>query len=389
MAASDIHPFKVDIPKAEVDRLKRKLDDTRLPPREIVPGAGESYGPSYNWASTLFHEWKTNFDWYKIQDELNKASHFTTRIEGINLHFVHARANEKIHPRAIPLLLVHGWPGSFYEFSKVWHPLSHPESETDPAFHVVVVSMPGYCWSDWPPKAGWTLKDNARVFDALMRKLGYEEYMVQAGDWGHFVAREMGAKYTNSCKLVHFNFAPCGVPDEPSQRTEEEKALADRFEYFLINHMGYAVEMRTRPHTIGFALHDNPIGILMWAGEKYNEAAAPENQIKASWKEAILATVSLYYFTGCIMPSMLCYYENVQHDKFPAYTCQPENYVNVPFGYSSSHYDLDFASKREVEKTGNLVFYKKYNDGGHFAALECPQHITRDLRELAAQEWKQ
>ncbi|KAL4944823.1 hypothetical protein BDV06DRAFT_209934 [Aspergillus oleicola] len=336
MAASDIHPFKVDIPRAEVDRLKRKLDDTILPGREIVPGADENYDmlitqsgpitkylrPSYTWASSLFNEWKTNFDWYKIQDELNQAPHYTTKIEDINLHFVHARANEKIHPRAIPILLVHGWPGSFYEFSKVWHPLSRPESETDPAFHVVVVSMPGFCWSDWPPRAEWTFKDNARVFDALMRKLGYDQYM-------------MGAKYTESCKLVHFNFAPSGVPDDQSQWAAEERKLAERSEDFLVNHMGYAVEMRTRPHTIGFALHDNPIGILMWAGEKYNEAAAPVNQEKA-----------LYYFTGCIMPSMLCYSEN------------PENYCKVPFGYSSSRYDLDFASKREVKKTGNLVFYR-------------------------------
>ncbi|KAL4934017.1 Alpha/Beta hydrolase protein [Aspergillus undulatus] len=159
--ATDIHPFEVDIPPAEVERLQRKLNDTRIPDREIIRGAGEKY-------------------------------------EDINLHFVHARANEKFHANAIPLLLIHGWPGSFYEFSRVWYPLSHPESEIDPAFHVVV------------------------------------------------------------------------------------------------------------PHTIGFALHDNPLGMLMWVGEKYNEAAHPSNQEAASWREAILATCSLYYFTGCIMPSMLC-----------------------------------------------------------------------------------
>ncbi|KAL5333036.1 Alpha/Beta hydrolase protein [Aspergillus crustosus] len=349
MATSEIKQFKIDIPSQEVERLKRNLNDTRLRGREI-----------------------------------NEYPNYLCTIEDVKIHFLHDRAER---PGAIPLLLVHGWPGSFYEFSRVWGPLSHPEIETDSAFDVVVLSMPGFCWSDWPPRAGWTLQDNARCFDKLMQKLGYAKYMVQEGDWGHFVARELGARYTDSCKLVHFNFAPCGLPEDAAQRTEHERSLAERADDFLENHMGYAVEVRTRPHTIGIALNDNPIGILMWAGEKYNEAASPENQKQRSWSQAILATASFYYFTDCIMPSALCYYENVRHEDFAEITRDPANYVKVPFGYSSFYYDLDFSTKREVEATGNLVFYKEHNDGGHFAALECPQHIIADLRELASQEW--
>ncbi|KAL4811131.1 Alpha/Beta hydrolase protein [Aspergillus unguis] len=367
MSNPGIQQFKINIPPQEVDRLQRKLNDTRLPPREIVPGAGTNYGPSYTWAKDLLEEWKTNFEWTTIQSKLNKYPHYLTKIEGINIHFLHARAEA---PNAIPLLLVHGWPGSFYEFSRVWGPLSHPENPEDQTFH-----------------AGWTLQDSARVFDALMHRLGYEEYMVQGGDWGHFVARELGARYADSCRLVHFNFAPCGVP-EPSERMDKEEESAKRADEFMEGHMGYAVEMRTRPHTVGIALHDNPIGILMWAGEKYNEAAYPENQRQKSWSEAILTTASLYFFTGCIMPSMLCYYENVRHENFAEFTKDPKNYVKVPFGYSSFRYDVDFTSRREVEKTGNLVFYREYEDGGHFAALECPQYIIKDLRELASQSWK-
>ncbi|KAL4868590.1 Alpha/Beta hydrolase protein [Aspergillus spectabilis] len=287
-------------PTSKVDRLKRKLNDTRLSGREIVPGAGERY------------------DWYAIQDQINEYPHYLCTIEDVKIHFLHARAER---PDATPLLLVHGWPGSFYEFSRDWGPLSHPETEDDPAFNVVVVSMPGFCWSDWPPKAGWTLPGNARV-------TWFKE------GTGAILLRESWS------------------------------------------------------HTIGIALKGNPIGISMWAGEKYNEAASPENQKQRSWSQAILTTASLYYFTGCIMPSMLCYYENVRHGDFPTFTRDPANYVKVPFGYSSFYHDLDFSSNREVEKTGNLVFYKEYNDGGHFAALECPYHIIRDLRELASQEWK-
>ncbi|KAK6222667.1 hypothetical protein LQW54_000848 [Pestalotiopsis sp. IQ-011] len=373
-----IIPFKVDIPREEVDRLQRKLNDTRLPKSEIVPGAGTKYGPEYSWATHLFETWTTDYDWYAVQDEINEFPHYLTTIEDVKIHFLHARADRT---NAIPLLLVHGWPGSFWEFSQVWGPLSHPTNTEDPAFHVVVPSMPGFCWSSWPPRAGWTLQDNARIFDKLMKRLGYDEYMIQCGDWGHFVGRELGSKYTDSCKLMHTNFAPSPLPDDV-EYTEREKAVAARVDDWIENHIGYA------PHTIGIGLNDNPVGILMWVGEKYNEAADPETQKGAFWTKAILTTASLYFFTDCIMPSMLCYYENIQHHDFASFAMQPENRIKIPFGYTSFYWDTEPSSKRAVERTGNLVFYKERNNGGHFAALEVPTGLTEDIRELAAQEWK-
>lgn len=170
--SSDIKPFKVDIPKEEVDRLKRKLKDTRLPPKEIVPNAGTKYGPTYEWAKNLYDAWINDFDWYPIQDQINSAPHYITHVEDVKIHFVHARSKRE---DAIPLIMCHGWPGSFYEFNQCWGPLSNPSDSKLPAFHVVVPSMPGYCFSDWPPKAGWTLQDNARIFNTLMKKLGYNE----------------------------------------------------------------------------------------------------------------------------------------------------------------------------------------------------------------------
>lgn len=169
---AEIKSFKVDIPKEEVDRLKRKLKDTRLPPKEIVPDAGTRYGPTYEWAKNLYEAWINDFDWFPIQDQINSAPHYITHIEGVKIHFVHARSKRE---DAIPLIMVHGWPGSFYEFNQVWGPLSNPSDPSLPAFNVVVPSMPGYCFSDWPPKAGWTLQDNARIFNVLMKRLGYKE----------------------------------------------------------------------------------------------------------------------------------------------------------------------------------------------------------------------
>ncbi|OLN81014.1 putative epoxide hydrolase 7 [Colletotrichum chlorophyti] len=371
---SDIRDFTVDVSSDEVERLKRKLRDTRLPGRPIVPDAGENYGPKYELVEEMYNAWTNSFDWYAVQKEMNEVPHYITTIEDLDIHFVHVPSENQ---KAIPLLAVHGWPGSFWEFSQVWGPLAHPSRPDDPAFHVVAPSLPGFCWSSWPPRSGWKLQDSARVLDNLMKRLGYNEYMVQCGDWGHFIGRELGSKYTDSCKLVHCNFAPSPMP-EGVEFTDREKKVSDRNEDWLQNHMGYAVEMRTRPHTIGIALHDNPMGILMWVGEKFNEASNPENQAKSFWTKAILTTASLYYFTGCILPSMLPYYESPTHDKFAEFALKEENQIKVPFGYTSFFWDTEPSSKRAVERTGNLVFYKERDDAGHFAALEHPVGLMED-----------
>lgn len=177
----------------------------------------------------------------------------------------------------------------------------------------------------------------------------------------HYESR-MGSRYTDSCKLIHFNFAPSPLP-ELSRRgrqeyTERERGVQAKVQDWLENHMGYAINMRTRPHTIGFAFNDNPIGIMMWVGEKYNEAAGPENQKKRYWTQHILATSSIYYFTHTIMPSMLCYYENVRHEHFADFAMEPSNRITTPFGYTSYFFDTEPSSKRAVERTGNLVWYK-------------------------------
>lgn len=229
--SEEITTFKVDIPQSEVDRLKRKLQDTRLPPKEIVPNAGSKYGPTYEWCKNLYNAWVNDFDWYEHQKIINSAPHYTTHVEEVKIHFVHARSKRE---DAIPLIMVHGWPGSFYEFSRVWNALANPEDPKQPAFHVVVPSMPGYGFSDWPPKAGWTLQDNARLFDTLMKRLGYSQYYIQAGDWAHWVARELGSKYTDSCKLIHFNFAPSPLP-EGVEYTQREKEVQGRVDDWLEN----------------------------------------------------------------------------------------------------------------------------------------------------------
>lgn len=379
--STDIRPFKISVPKDEVDRYYRKIRDTRVPTRDIVPDAGSEYGFTTEWATDLHQLWANKYDWIEQERLINQWDHFLTDIEDITIHFIHQRSQS---PKAIPLLLVHGWPGSFYEFSQVINKFT--SSSGSPSFHCVVPSLPGFCWSSGPPK-GWTLKQTARLFHKLMQRLGYNQYCVQSGDWGHWVGRELGANYADSCKVVHFNFAPAPLPEDV-ELTEREAKVQRRVEDWMDNHMGYAIMMRTRPHTVGWILQDNPVGIMVWLGEKYNEAANPENQKKEDWKMHILTMTSLYYFSNCIMTSSLPYYENIRHENFAAFAMRPENRIKVPFGYTSFWWDTEPSSKRAVERTGNLVFYRERNDGGHFACLECPEGIVVDVREIVSKHWE-
>lgn len=373
--SNEIRPFSISIPQSEVARLFRKLRDTRIPESDIVPGAGTSYGFTTEWATDLYNFWVTKYSWDDAQRQMTRWPHYTTELEGMTVHFVHQRSKS---PHAFPILLVHGWPGSFYEFSQVIDPLS--DEYADVSFHCVVPSLPGFCGSSGPPK-GWTLQDTARIFHALMLRLGYHEYVVQAGDWGHWVGRELGARYSDACRAIHFNYAP-GVLPPGTELTEREKGVQDRRKDWLENHLGYAVLMRTRPHTIGWMMQDNPVAIMVWIGEKYNELAHPEKQKANAWKTHILTTVSLYYLSNCSMTASLVYYENVRHEKFAEFAAHPDNRIVAPFGYTSFFWDSAPSSGRAVAQTGNMVFFRERNDGGHFACLEGPMDVVEDVREL-------
>lgn len=260
--SSNIKPFDIDIPDSEIQRLYRKLKDTRVPIKDIVPGAGADYGFTTEWATSLYSYWLNSYSWPKALSQMKLWNHYTTDIEDINVHFVHQRSS---HNDAIPILMVHGWPGSFYEFNDILPLLTNGDNGQQ-SFHCVVPSLPGFCWSSGPPR-GWTMKDTARIFNELMQQLGYQKYCCQAGDWGQFVARELGAKYSDACRLVHLNYCPGALPEGVAPNEREAKAR-DKGVDWRMNHVGYAVMMRTRPHTVGWMLQDSPVGLMTFVGEK-------------------------------------------------------------------------------------------------------------------------
>lgn len=380
-----VEPFRVDVPEAELQRLKEKLLSTRYPKNEVVPGAGSDYGFPNQWAIDMYDYWVNQFSWPKAQERMNKWPHFTTEIEGQKIHFIHQRSSK---PDAIPLLLTHGWPGSFYEFSEVIDPLCEG-SDDSPAFHCVVPSLPGFTFSSPPHRRGWTVKDTARIFHTLMRRLGYARFCAQAGDWGQFPTRELGAHYAHSCAAIHLNWCPGALPDHlaDADLTDRERASREKIVDWRTNHIGYAVLMRTRPHALGWMLADHPLGLLAFVGEKYHEASNPAVHGTDKWRDHVLTTVCLYYFTECIMSSALVYYENVAHHKFAEYTMSEENAIKCPFSYTSYWFDTSPNSRRAVERTGNLVAYKERDYAGHFAALEDPEGVVEDVREVVRNHW--
>ncbi|KAK1714586.1 hypothetical protein CaCOL14_007406 [Colletotrichum acutatum] len=354
----DIKEFRVDIVREEVERLRRKLKEFSLPSCPEPCDANRNYEDEPSTAAFLQSRWINDFDWYEAQSGMNEVPHYLAIIEDLTIHFVHVPSQSS---DAIPLLAIHGWPGTFWEYSQVWRPLSDRANLDNPSFHVVVPSMPGFCWSSPPKKAHWKVKDSARVFDTLMKSLGYNEYMVQCGDLVHAVGRELGAKYTDSCKLLHCNYAPIPMPDG-IQLSEHEKKDFRKYEDWAQRHGGFDVTGSIRPHTIALALHDNPMGILMWVLEKYQVVGHSEPWNNPRWTKTILTTASLYFFTGCIMSSIMSYYDPPTYEKVSDLPIDEDNRIKVPFGFTSFSWDTDEASKRamkrSVEQNENLVFYR-------------------------------
>ena len=199
-------------------------------------------GPSIQWVQSHYNAWLNDFSWEKAEARIKSWHHFTTSLEDLTVHFVHEKSRNQ---NAIPLLLLHGWPGTFYEFADVIEPFTNPELPDAPAFDVVIPSLPGFCWSEGPKKHMFTLQDTAKMYDQLMKRLGYQTYTVQCGDWGHYIGRELGANYSSSCKAMHTNYCS-SEPPPGMELLPREKLAKDRLEEFTRTHMGYAQEMRTR-----------------------------------------------------------------------------------------------------------------------------------------------
>jgi pimeloyl-ACP methyl ester carboxylesterase len=376
---TEIRPFQVEIPQADLDDLHDRLARTRWP--DDLPGVGWSRGVPLGYLRELAEHWRTGFDWRKHEATLNQYPQFTTTIERANLHFLHVRSPE---PDPRPLLLLHGWPGSVVEFLEVIGPLSDPRAHGgDPAdaFHLVIPSLPGHGFSGPLHQAGWTDGRVATALTELMARLGYDRYGVQGGDIGAFIAPQMGRLDPDHVVGVHVNALttfPSGDPADMADLTEPEQQRMARFKHFQDDMMGYMQVQGTRPQTIAYALTDSPVGQLAWIVEKFKDWTNPSAELPedAVDRDRLLANVSIYWFTNTARSSANAYYERF-HD---ASMWAPRQRSTVPTGVAV--FPQDVAIRRFAEKTETVVRWSEFDLGGHFAAMEAPDLLVGDVREF-------
>ena len=375
---AEIRPFRIDIPQADIDDLHQRLDRTRWPSE--LAGIGWSRGVPVDYLKGLVEFWRTGYDWRAHEARLNAYPQFTTEIDGQSIHFLHVESPE---PNATPLMLIHGWPGSFLEFIELIGPLTDPVAHGgDPAdaFHLVIPSVPGFGFSTPLSEAGWTHGRIAKAFTELMARLSYDRYGVQGGDVGAFEAPLMGQLDPEHIVGVHVNALvtfPSSDPAEMEGLTEAEQERLARFRNFEQDMSGYMAIQGTRPQTVAYGLADSPAGQLAWIVEKFKEwtdpaAALPEDAVN---RDQLLTNVSIYWFTNTAGSSANLYYETYHDPSLFA----PRERGTVPTGVAVST-TQDIAIRRLAERDHNIVHWSEFDRGGHFAAMENPEFLVEDVR---------
>ena len=378
-AGAEVQPFRIDIPDAALEDLRDRLARTRWP--DELPGAGWAYGVPLGYLRELAEYWRAGYDWRAQEARLNQFPQFITTIDGARVHFLHVRSPE---PQALPVVITHGWPGSVAEFLDVIGPLTDPGAHGgDPAdaFHLVIPSIPGYGFSGPTDGTGWTTARVAKAWTELMRRLGYQRYGAQGGDWGAFVSPEVGRADPDHVVGVHVNAATFGFipfgdvgPEELATFTDAEKARLQRLKWFLSDGNAYFQIQATRPQTLAYGLTDSPVGQLAWNVEKFKEWTHPAEDPpeRAVDRDQLLTNVMLYWLTGTAGSAARLYYENMHAASWG----QPP--ATTPTGVAV--FAEDVAIRRYAERTNNIVHWSEFDRGGHFAAMEAPDLFVQDVR---------
>ncbi|GAB2597612.1 epoxide hydrolase family protein [Kribbella endophytica] len=374
-----ITPFRIDIPQTTLDDLQRRLTGARLPAK--LPGDGWDTGVPVSWLSELVDYWRTEYDWRKVEQQLNEFPQYTTEIDGQQIHFLHVRSAEA---DALPLLLTHGWPGSFIEFVDLIGPLTDPVAhggDASDAFHVVIPSLPGFGFSTPVASDGWTTERIGRAWAELMSRLGYERYGVQGGDIGGSVSPQVARADRERVVGVHVNGGPAippyPLPDEElATLTPLEQDRIARVGEFMQQQFGYIAIQSTRPQALAYGLVDSPVGQLAWIMDKFREwthprATLPDEIIS---RDKLLTNVMIYWLTGSAGSSAY-----VGYAQGGAWGAKLEN-SGVPT--AAIIFAHDVCIRRYAEQENTIVRWTDVDQGGHFAALEEPELLLADVREF-------
>ncbi|MDL2402800.1 epoxide hydrolase [Rhizobium mayense] len=378
-----IRPFRIHVPEKAIADLRRRIRETRWPEKETVPD--RSQGGQLANMQAIVKYWGSDYDWRRVEAKLNALPQFVTTIDGVDIHFIHARSK---HPNALPVIITHGWPGSIIEQMKVVEPLTDPTAHggsPDDAFDVVIPSMPGFGFSGKPKGTGWGPDHIARAWAELMKRLGYTRYVAQGGDWGSPVSEAMALQAPEGLLGIHINL-PAAVPPDvaalltsggppPAGLSNKERAAFDALDDLFKKKRAYAAIMGTRPQTIGYALTDSPAGLAAFIYD-YNDGE-PERLLS---KDDVLDDISLYWLTNSATSAARLYWENggravifsaaqkTDEIKLPvAITVFPDEYYRAPETWARRAYH-------------NLIYFHEADKGGHFAAWEQPELFSAELR---------
>lgn len=366
---SEIRPFVLNVPQAEIDRLYRKIDDTRWP--EAEPVEDWSQGTPLAALKDLVAHWRDGYDWRACEARLNSFGQFTNEIDGLDIHFLHVRSSRD---DALPLILTHGWPGSVREFFDAIPLLTEPGDREQP-FHLVIPSLPGFGFSGKPAQTGWGVEKIAQAWVELMRRLDYPRWVAQGGDWGAAVTTAIGALAPEGCIGIHVNM-PIGRPgpDDLANPSPDELEALQALQYYQEWDSGYSKQQSTRPQTVGYGLVDSPVGLAGWIFEKMH--AWTDNKgspFDALSRDAILDNVMLYWLPATGASAARLYWESFA--KFG------EGQVAIPAGASAFPKEIIPAPRKWAERRyTDLVYWNDLPKGGHFAAWEQPELFAGELR---------
>jgi pimeloyl-ACP methyl ester carboxylesterase len=384
--ATEIKPFHVEIPQEQIDDLRRRIGATRWPSKELVPD--RSQGVQLATLQALARYWKTDYDWRKVEAELNALPQFTTEIDGVEIHFIHVKSE---HEDVLPLIMTHGWPGSVIELLDSIGPLTDPTAHggnAEDAFHLVLPSLPGYGFSGEPTELGWNAGRVAQAWAELMRRLGYDRYVAQGGDVGALVTDNMGRQAPEGLLGIHVNLLVTVLAGPQPGESEQERAAADQVATFRQSGFGYFLEMATRPQTIGYALQDSPVALAAWLLDhdtdsyyKISRAFVEGEPAGNLTRERIVDNITLYWLTGTGTSAARSYWEDGHALAQALASGQPPPEVSLPVGFTTFPGEIWRTPRSWVENSyPNVTYFNEVDKGGHFAAWEEPELFSTEVR---------
>lgn len=370
---SQIRPFTLAVPQAQIDDLHTRIDAARWPEKETV--ADWSQGTPLSALQDLVGYWRRGYDWRACEARLNRLGQFVTAIDGLDIHFIHRRSSRA---DAVPLVITHGWPGSVVEFLGVIEALAEPD-DGSLAFHVVAPSLPGFGFSGKPAATGWGVEKIGRAWGELMARLGYDRWVAQGGDWGSAVTTGIAVQKVEGCLGIHLNMPIARpLPDDLAAPSPAEIKALGALQHYQDQDSGYSKQQATRPQSVGYGLVDSPVGLAGWILEKMwawtDNSGSPYDALS---RDQILDNLMLYWLPASGASSARLYWES-----FGAFTPQQ---IELPVAVSAFPKEILPTPRKWFERNcANLVHWGDMEKGGHFAAWEQPQAFVGELRSAFA-----